>query len=84
MKSVEYVNEAFYVNQEMKDTLVLLREKDMTEEGWKNVEKLCAANREKFRCSYTDNKMDKAYAKIRKLFNSNGESVLALTRDTLK
>lgn len=83
LSSKEYLDWVFYDEATMKDVAMLLREDDVTEEGYKNFESFCEKNKDTLKCCLVDQKMD-VYGGVKNYLKSAGRSVLGLTRDGLK
>ena len=84
LSSKEYLDWVFYDEATMKDVAMLLREKDVSDEGYKNFEKLCEDNKKNFKCCLVTKDSDvyggvKGYLKA-----ADGKSTLALIKDGLK
>ena len=68
----------------MKDVAMLLREKDVSDEGYKNFESFCEKNKEAFKCCLVTKDSD-VYGGVKGyLKGADGISTLALIRDSLK
>lgn len=61
----------------------MVREKDIGQSIWKRIEYLCEVNKDKLKCCYVDNTME-IYGGVKNYVRSRGQTVLTLTRDTLK
>lgn len=83
LSSKEYLDWVFYDEATMKDVVMLLRENDVSEEGYKNFEQFCEKNKESFKCCVID-KSHEVYGGVKNYLRSKGLSVLALARDALK
>lgn len=73
----------FYDEATMKDVVMLLRESEVSEEGYKKFEQLCENNKQTFKCCVVLPNHE-VYGGVKNYLRSQGNSVLALTRDALK
>lgn len=83
LSSKEYLDWVFYDEATMKDVVMLLRESDVSEEGYKKFEQLCENNKQTFKCCVVLPNHE-VYGGVKNYLRSQGNSVLALTRDALK
>jgi protein disulfide-isomerase-like protein len=82
--SKEYLDWVFYDEATMKDVAMLLREKDVSDEGYKNFENFCEKNKETLKCCLVTKDSD-VYGGVKGyLKGADGISTLALIRDSLK
>ena len=82
--SKEYLDWVFYDEATMKDVAMLLREKDVSDDGYKNFEKFCEENKQTLKCCLVTKDSD-VYGGVKGyLKGGDGISTLALIKDSLK
>lgn len=83
LSSKEYLDWVFYDAATLKDVIMLLKETDVTDQGFENFKQFCETNKATYKCCVVDSTME-VYGGVKNYLKSKGKSVLGLTRDALK